>query len=334
VPSYNPSWMVHLRPYSAIVSDRKKQISFSLEQINENSYVGMELSEVVGVLPLGINEGLDALVSYDGTIAIPQCNFFSTRFEGVAKLNEILCSLLLGGIHAEVLHSHELEIGSLYEKTTLFSYTSSLHARLRLNWASITECFEPLMSPRVLYFKDIENAFFEGQDIIQSLTRFTPFFLLYGYTSLTNQNNSYALNNLWIVVEQLTEILWIKHYLKNKSSYGSNVNKRHNQLQSKIDNNVISAKHELLTLSAIIQNKLYEKLNQVRRARNGLAHGGIPPNREVVIKLWGALLELFEITTDRKNIGMRLLKIGEEVNWDIPPNTNFDEWRELLTLMK
>ena len=90
VPSYNPAWMVHLRPYSAIVSDNKKQISFSLEQINENSYVGMELSEVVGILPLGINEGLNALVSYDGAIAIPQSNSFSTRSEGVAKLNEIL----------------------------------------------------------------------------------------------------------------------------------------------------------------------------------------------------------------------------------------------------
>ncbi len=47
IPSYNPMWMAHLRPYSAIISDRKKQINFSLEQINNNSYDGMELSEEV-----------------------------------------------------------------------------------------------------------------------------------------------------------------------------------------------------------------------------------------------------------------------------------------------
>lgn len=334
VPSYNPAWMVYLRPYSAIVSNSKKQINFSLEQINENSYNGRQLSEVVGILPLEMNEGLDALVSYDGAIAIPQCNAFSTRFEGISKLNEILCSLLLGGIHAEVLHSHELVIGTLHEKTNLFAYTPSLHTQLRENWASITELFEPLMCPRVLSVDNLKKSFSEGLEIIRSIPKFSPFFLFNGYTSLTNQNNSDALNNLWIVVEQLTEILWINQYLRNSNCYPPNVKKRHNQLQSKIDNNIISAKHELLKLSAIIQNKIYQKLNRVRKARNDLAHAGISPKREVIIELWDILLELFEITTDRKNIGMRVLKIGGEVNWDIPSNTNFDEWQELVMLMK
>lgn len=334
VPSYNPAWMVHLRPYSAIVSDSKKQLNFSLEQINENSYDGMQLSEVVGILPLEIDEGLVALVSYDGAIAIPQCNAFSTRSEGIAKLNEILCSLLLGGIHAEVLHSHELVIGSLHKKTNLFANTPSFHTQLRSNWASITELLEPLMYPRVLSVDNLKKAFSEGQEIIRSIPQFSPFFLLNGYTSLTNQNNSDALNNLWIVVEQLTEILWLNQYSRNSSSYSPNVNKRHDQLKFKIDNNIISAKHELLKLSEIIKNKIYQKLNRVRRARNDLAHKGIPPKREVIIELWDVLLELFEIATYRRNIGMRVLRIGQEINWGIPRSTNFDEWQELAILMK
>ncbi|MFH7764534.1 hypothetical protein [Acinetobacter sp. BSP-28] len=334
VPSYNPAWIVHLRPYSAIISENGNQISFSLGQINENSYEGKQLSKVVGTLPLKINKGLDALVSYDGAIAIPQCNAFSTRSEGITKLNEILCSLLLGGIHTEVLHAHELVIGSLHEKTNLFAYTPCIHTQLRLNWASITERFGPLMCPRVLSVGNLQKAFSEGQAIIKSLPQFTPFFLLNGYTSLINHNNNDALNNLWIVVEQLTEILWVNQYSKNRNIYLQDVHKRHAKLKSKIDNNIISAKHELLKLSKIITNQIYQKLNRVRYSRNKLAHSGTPPNREVIIELWEVLPELFEIAIYRKNMGMRALKVGQEINWDIPSNTNFDEWQEIATLIK
>jgi len=45
-----------------------------------------------------------------------------TQADGVRKLNEVLCSLLLGGVHTEVLHSEELVIGALHEKASLFAY--------------------------------------------------------------------------------------------------------------------------------------------------------------------------------------------------------------------
>src|SRR5690606_25905649 len=110
-------------------------------------------------------------------------------------LNEILCCLLLGGIHAEVLHPHELDVGTLYEKRSLFSNLPSLHNQLRCNWASISERYLPLMHPRVLHFNDLRLAYNAGQEIIKSIPSFTPFFLLNGYTSLINQNNNDALNN-------------------------------------------------------------------------------------------------------------------------------------------
>lgn len=334
VPSYNPAWIVHLRPYSAIISENGNQISFSLDQINENSYEGKQLSKVVGTLPLKINKGLDALVSYDGAIAIPQCNAFSTRSEGITKLNEILCSLLLGGIHTEVLHAHELVIGSLHEKTNLFAYTPCIHTQLRLNWASITERLEPLICPRVLSVGNLQKAFSEGQAIIKSLPRFTPFFLLNGYTSLINQNNNDALNNLWIIVEQLTEILWLNIYTKQKNKYPERVQKCHSHLKWFIAKNHIFAKHKLLRLSKIITRETYQILDLARDARNDLAHRGCQADRKVIIKLWDILPQLFEIATSHETLGMRALKVGQEINWDIPRNTNFDEWQELATLIK
>lgn len=334
IPSYNPAWMVHLRPYSAITSDRKKLINFTLEQINNNSYEGMELSEVVGALPLNIEEGLDALISYDGAIAIPQCNAFPTRLDGILKLNEILCSLLLGGVHVEVLHSHELMIGSLYERKHLSSYSLSLHNQLRFNWASITERFQPLMHPRVLDVNDLKRAYIEGQKIINILPQISPFFLINGYTSLINQNNNDALNNLWIVVEQLTETLWVKIYEKNKNSYSEKVRKRHTKLQASIDSDYIFAKHELLKLSEIINTKTYGILKRARKTRNDLAHEGISPKREVVFELWSVLSQLFEVATTIENIGMRKLRVGEEINWGMPPKIDFEEWKEMANTVK
>lgn len=103
VPSYNPAWMTHLRPYTAIYRDAFSGLNITLEQINANSYDAGRLAEVVTTLPLNNASGIPALVSYDGSIAIPQCEDYPSKADGVNKINEVLCCLLLGGIHAEVL---------------------------------------------------------------------------------------------------------------------------------------------------------------------------------------------------------------------------------------
>ena len=223
-------------------------------------------------------------------------------------------------------------IGSLYKRKHLSAYSPSLHNQLRLNWASITERFQPLMYPRVLDLNDLKRAFIEGQQVINILPQFSPFFLINGYTSLINQNNNDALNNLWIVVEQLTEILWVKIYEKN--SYSEKVRKRHSELQHNIDKDHIFAKHELLKLSEIINTKTYEILKRARKTRNDLAHEGISPKREVVYELWSVLSQLFEVVTTIENISMRKLRVGEEINWSIPPKINFEEWKEIVNTVK
>ncbi|MFW1753662.1 hypothetical protein [Acinetobacter wanghuae] len=333
VPSCNPAWMVHLKPYSVITSDKQPQLNFTLDQINSNSYDGMQLSKVIGILSLD-DESLEGLISYDGAIAIPQSKNFPTRIDGITKLNEILCCLLLGGIHAEVLHPHELMVGTLYEKQNLFSFLPSLHNQLRCNLASKTECLVPLMYPRVLHLNDLQKAYIEGREVVKSIPTFTPFFLLNGYTAIITQNNNDALNNLWIVVEQLTSVLWDNQYSKNSDNHSDKVKIKHGRLQKKIDDNVISAKHELLQLAEIISHEIYQKLNRIRRARNALAHKGTQPNRKVVAELWEILSDLLEIASYRENIGMSKIKVGKEINWNNPLNTNFDEWQELVSQMK
>lgn len=334
IPSYNPTWMVHLKPYSAIISEQQPQINFSLDQINNNSYDGMQLSKVIGILSLESDDSLDALISYDGAIAIPQSEKFPTRIDGITKLNEILCCLLLGGIHIEVLHPHELVVGTLYKKQSLFSYLPSLHNQLRCNWASRSERLAPLMYPRVLHLSDLQQAHNEGREIVKSIPTFTPFFLLNGYTSLINQNNNDAFNNLWIVVEQLTEILWKQIYLKQKDKYPTRVKNLYEHHKQKKYLKHIATKHKLLRLSKTITRQQYKILDSARDARNNLAHRGIQPIRKVVTELWKILSELLEIATYLENIGMHKIKVEQEINWNNPVNTNFDEWQELVAQMK
>lgn len=329
IPSYNPAWMAHLSPYSAIIKDENSLLKLTLDHINNNSYNGSELAKVVGTLPVRGLNGFDALISYDGAIAIPQCEAVSTRAKAIEKLNEILCCLLIGGIHAETLTSSELAIGSIYNKDQLFSNSaSSIHSNLRNNWASPNERFLPLIHPRVLKLNDLQKAFEQGQKCLRNIPQISPFFIINGYTSLANQNNIDALNNLWIAIEQLTSYLWDKIYLKN--SYSNHVKQLHTKYQSKIKNNEIRAKHEILQAANIISSSSLSILNIARRARNDLAHQGITPIRKIIVELWTILPELVEKASSQFNLGIRNIKLSKfDMDWEKPLRTNFDEWNEL-----
>lgn len=329
VPSYNPAWMAYLLPYTAVHRDEASGLNTSLEQINANSYDGNKLAEVVATLTLDTSSGIPALISYDGAIAIPQCEDFSSNADGVSKLNEVLCSLLLGGVHTEVLHSDSLVVGSLQDRTRLFAYKPSLHTQLRLNWAAINDRLAPLMHPRVLMVVDIQNAYSQGQQVIRAIHNFSPFFLLNGYTAMVYRNNSDALNNLWIAVEQLTECLWTEHYVKNKNAFPVRVAKCHAHVKKAIDRDQIWAKQQLLRLSKIISKECHKALFYARSQRNDLVHDGVVPNLQAVEALWKALPELIEVASGIQELGVRRLWGGGANNWAIPARTNFDEWVEL-----
>lgn len=327
VPSYNPAWIAHLRPYSAVHRDASSGLNVTLDQINANSYDGSKLAEVVTLLPLGNSSGIPALVSYDGAIAIPQCGDYPGRVDGVRKLNEILCSLLLGGIQVEVLHSEQLVIGALHEKTSLFAYNPSLHANLRLNWVAPTDRFQPLMCPRVLMVDEMHNAFHQGQQVIQAIANLSPLFLLSGYTAMVYRNNSDALNNLWITVEQLTEHLWGEQY--GKLNLTPRVARCHVRVAGAIRSDQIWAKQRQLRLAKIISRDCHRALSQARTKRNDLAHQGIVPSSETVELLWSVLPELLEVASVISPLGLRKLNGGVVENWGIPAKTDFDEWASL-----
>lgn len=331
VPSFNPAWMAHLHPYTAIYRDITSSLGITLDQINTNTYPGNKLAEVVASVPLGNPSGMPALISYDGVIAIPQCGDFPTKADGVKKLNEILCSLMLGGVHTEVLHSDAMVVGSLNEKTSLFAFIPSLHSSLRLNLAALSDRMGPLMHPRVLMVDDMRNAFHQGQRVIQAIGNLSPLFLLSGYTAMVYRNNSDALNNLWIVVEQLTAHLWVNQY--GKLSLSQRVARCHAKVSHAIRADQIWAKQRQLRLAKIISKGCHKALCQARTNRNDLVHQGIVPTSQTIESLWGVLPELLEIASGITQLGLRRLGGGMVENWGIPPKTDFNEWMELASAL-
>jgi hypothetical protein len=327
VPSFNPAWMAHLHPYTAIYRDDTSGLGITLDQINTNTYPGNKLAEVVTSLPLGNASGIPALISYDGAIAIPQCGDLPTKVDGVNKLNEILCSLLLGGIHTEVLHSDTLVVGSLYEKTSLVAYIPSLHSSLRWNQAAPWDRLVPLMHPRIVMAADLRIAFHQGQQVLQAIGNLSPLFLLSGYTAMVYRNNSDALNNLWIAVEQLTEHLWVNQY--EKLNLSPRVARCHEKVNRSIHNDQIWAKQRQLRLAKIISKVCHKGLNQARTKRNDLVHQGIIPTSQSIELLWSALPELLEVASGIRSLGLRRLGGGVVENWSIPKRTDFNEWMEL-----
>ncbi|MDR3485308.1 MAG: hypothetical protein P4M05_10415 [Bradyrhizobium sp.] len=332
VPSYNPAWMAYLRPYTAIHRDEHSSLGISIEQINNNSYDGRKLAEVVGVIPLGLASGIPALISYDGAIAIPQCEDFPSRSRGLDKINEILCSLLLGGIHCEVIHPDNMTVGSLMDGKTIFDFTPSMHSRLRLNCASMQELFLPLMHPRILNVKDLQKAHCDGRAIIRAINNFSPYFLLNGYSAMINQNNGDALNNLWIVVEQLTENLWISKY-KKMNNFPQKTRKIYHRLKNENKINLVSSKHILLRLTKFISRDCYISFSRARDARNKLAHSGKIPESEIIANLWKAIPSLIEEAAGIQGMGMRGRTAINVSNWPAPVKTNFDEWVALAKNM-
>ncbi|PTR05297.1 hypothetical protein C8R32_1241, partial [Nitrosospira sp. Nsp5] len=326
VPSYNPAWVAFLNPYTVVLPDAEDKLEISIEQINSNSYDGDKLSESVATLLLTNANNINALISYDGAIAIPRSADYHSSDIALDNINRIFCAILLGGIHAEVIGPRELLDGSLQSKTNIFVYNLTLHTRLRSKWASIVERLAPLMNPRIIRVSELRNAYREGINVINAINNLSPFFLLHGYTAMVYQNRSDALSSLWVVVEQLTFFLWKNRFLSTPDFHPVEMKNRLDSLKQ--DNRTWSTavKHELLWQTKFLSENCFAALSSARKQRNNLVHEGVIPDSDVIKNLWGCIFELFESASGVSPIGMRRLAFFEVPDLRFPEKNNFDEW--------
>lgn len=326
VPVYNPAWAAFIKPYTIILPDSVDEYKVSLEQVNTNNYDNDKLSAVVTTLPPIDAEDISILITFDGAISIPRNVDFPSSNKAIEEINLILCAILIGGVHTEVIHSQELLSGSLNNEKNICIYNPSLHNRLRCKWASISERMEPLMHPRILRVSELRKAYAHGIAIINSICNFTPFFLLHGYTAMTHQNKSDALSNLWIVVEQLTSFIWENQFIPKHQTDLSNLVAEQKKLNGRFNYSQIWGKHILLFETKFVTKDCFKVLNIARDKRNDILHEGLIPDFKVIRDLWENLHDLFELASKTKPINMRKLTNYETPELGIPEKIDFNEW--------
>ena len=327
VPSYNPAWMVFLHPYTAILKEDNSFLQTTLDQINNNTYLGNKLSEVV--THLDFLNGLKGLVTYDGSIGVKRNTDFPDNYTALEKFNDIFCRILIGGIHVKVLHLEDILAGSLQDKTNLFCYTPNFHSRLRHNQASSSERLPPLMHPRKIYIEDLKDAYATGNSVIANIQGFTPFFLLNGYSAMIEHNDSNALINLWTSIEQLVNYLWVTLFLPNEQNLNSRILNIKSTLSRRPGLDKVFSKIRLLRLSRIINKSHFNALEIGRTSRNDLVHNAIVPSADSIDEIWKVIPYLLELASGTSDLKINnLCRHSREID-NGQNRTNFDEWDEL-----
>jgi hypothetical protein len=332
VPSYNPAWITFLFKQGTILFNEQNKLEITLDEINTNRYNGRELSKIIAILPnIDKNCNLPILVSVDGSISIPVNETYNTKELAVNKMNEIISALFLGGINLNAIHLGDLEQGTLLEGGEYnFSYIPSDYNRFRNNGASISE-LGIFLHPHYINVENFKQAYNIGFDLMQSIS-FSPLFLVQGYHSMQLWKTADALSNLWIVVEQLTDLI----LNKLPEHQADTIYKALNITQAK----KIHMKHKVLKEGNVISESCYNTLDKARDKRNDLVHEGKTPEHSIVEQLWVVLFELFELASGKKLDDLFKLTVNQKTQKIIrsdnglykkpinPKNTNFDEWKK------
>lgn len=332
VPSYNPAWITFLFKQGTILFNEQNKLEITLDEIYTNRYNGRELSKIIAILPnIDKNCNLPILVSVDGSISIPVNETYNTKELAVNKINEIISALFLGGINLNAIHLGDLEQGTLLEGGEYnFSYIPSDYNRFRNNGASISE-LRIFLHPHYINVENFKQAYSIGFDLMQSIS-FSPLFLVQGYHSMQLWKTADALSNLWIVVEQLTDLI----LNKLPEHQVNTIYKALNIKQAK----KIHMKHKVLKEGNVISESCHNTLDEARDKRNDLVHEGKMPEHSIVEQLWVVLFELVELASGKKLDDLFKLTVNQKTQKIIrfddglynkpinPKNTNFDEWKK------
>ncbi len=337
VPIYNPAWITFLFPVGVYVwPDDKELLDISLEEIESNRYNFSLFQEIATTIDLEKSD-LPALISHDGSLAIPMCSTFPNASDALHTINRIEGALFLGGLILESTNHKSLECGNLSEAgQKINSYIVSAHNRFRTGSASLSERII-LSSPNYIMVSILKSALTTGFNVLVKITNLSPDFIVKGHKALVAWELSDALSNLWVSIEQITSYLWDTLFLPNLSYFDKKIESKYVKLKKKKCDWKISERHQLLKETGYINSSQLQALNTARIKRNKLVHNGELPKFEVVEDLWFSLLALLE---KYSNVSLCELRNRTSISFNkfnkhYPPgfadersvnNTAFPEW--------
>ena len=222
----------------------------------------------------------------------------------VLHYNDLLCKMFLGGIQVEAITNRDIVKGDIYESKSIWpvefgeSWNSHIHAELRMRVVGVTDAillFQP--ERRTITIEEIRKKLEEGNKIANIVPNLSTFHLLNGITEFNHRNWSSSLTFLWIVVEEITDYLWLQNIISKVNE--ENSKKRKESLK---DTRMYSmaVKQEILLQIGVLNEKIYNDIFSIRQVRNKLIHEGVMISENKAKLLYDSVKELLALVSGMK----------------------------------
>jgi hypothetical protein len=264
----------------------------SLDEVNSRSYDYVKLHRMSTYLDVGIAP-FSLGICFDGTFVLPAIEQYREREAALAKFNQTLVELLVGGLYCEAAEPDDIGYGSLsmdgYSRILGGAYgpAASMHKAARMKMLGTLENIS-LLSPEVVTAEDLEASLKKGRSLLSRVGPVPQEQILYGATFYVRKQWAEALLHLWTTTERIVETAWNRHVL----SYPTPPSKKRRAFLEDHRTWTVSAKLEVLHQKRLLPVEVYEELDEVRKARNNFAHRGTAPDHAVANKALRACFQM------------------------------------------
>ena len=279
-----PAIIAYTSPFRLVFRSKQDEWAPTIEDINGNSYDYVKLHRLSASLDIGLPAPFCMHVAFDGSLLLPKTSELWPVEKAVSVFNEILGTIVIGGIYFGPVAPTDIDQAALYPTGYFraFGLASGFQGQLRL--ALQSKIASPLHSillhdPRHVFAIDIHKSYSAGKTICTKVPPLSPEFLLLGITGLVSHDWGAALTHLWVSVEQVVEHLWQEKVIAIPLRPDVTIQGRREFL-SDSRTWTTSTRIELLFQRGVIRGETYAKLNTARKARNDLVHAGALPSTD------------------------------------------------------
>jgi hypothetical protein len=289
-----PIITANFNPLRFVLRDGMDSWNPSLDQINGRDYDYVKLHRMstyfdVGIAPYSLG------ICFDGTLVLPALAKFQDKHTALAQFNGTLAELLLGGVYCEAVSPDDIGYGSL----SFTSYaringggpgpSASFHRAARNKHIGTLDVIN-LLHPETITTDSLQVALNDGRELLGKLGDIPREQVLYGTTFYVRNQWSESLIHIWTTTERIVELCWQKYVV---TSDASSTKKRRAFLNDH-RSWPVSTKLEVLFQKRLLPFETYNKLDEVRKARNDFAHRGLLPTHEIALQ---ALTGCFELAS-------------------------------------
>lgn len=299
----NRVYVTYIYPIQFVVHENEK-IDFSIEEINSLSYDHSLLHRIIGTITNHFNNrDVEYLVCGDGALGIKIEENISED-DIILHYNDLLCKMFLGGMRVEAITNKDITEGSIYESKSIWpvnfgeSWNSHIHAELRMKVVGVTDAillYQP--EERTITIENMRKKLEEGNKIANMIPNLSTFHLLNGITEFKYRNWSSSLTFLWIVVEEITDYLWLRNIISKVT--GDNSKKRKETLRDTRTYSM-AVKQEILLQIGVLSERIYNNIFAIRQIRNKLVHEGKMISESKATLLYESIKELLMLASEMK----------------------------------